>query len=166
MDITKVKQDIVHWMETFVEKPHPALGGWPPCPYARTARLEQDYEVRIGRNPFEDLISLSYGKLEKSVIILAYDPECHDYEQFHAEVDYANHHYLLPKDLIALEDHPSDPELVNGVCMNIGTYALVLVQCASELDQKAKAMAQHGFYDTWPDQYLNKLFEHRQDPRK
>ena len=28
-----------------------------------------------------------------------------------------------------------------------------------------KHMAQKGFYDTWPKDYLHQLFAHRQDPR-
>jgi hypothetical protein len=64
-----------------------------------------------------------------------------------------------------LEDHPADPEIVNGVSMNQGTYALVLVQSLTDLNQKAQQMARQGFYATWPEDYLQSLFAHRQDPR-
>lgn len=166
LDLATVKADIEQWIIDFVEVKNPALGGWPPCPYARRARLENDYDVRIGRNPFEDLISISYGTLPKSVVVIAYDPKEHPYEQFHRELSWANENYLLPKDLLALEDHPNDPEIVNGVSMNQGTYALALVQSLSDLDAKAKTMAAKGFYDTWPEEYLQALFQHREDPRK
>jgi hypothetical protein len=55
--------------------------------------------------------------------------------------------------------------MVNGVCMNQGTYALALVQSLSDLDAKAKTMAEKGFYHNWPEEYLVGLFEHRKDPR-
>ena len=165
LDLATVQYEIERWIETFVEVPHPALGGWAPCPYARKARLDRDFEVRLGRNPFEDLIAVSYGTLSKSVLIFVYDPEQHSYEQFHREIEYANTNYLLPKELIALEDHPAAPELVNGVSMNQGTYALALVQNLTDLNQKANAIARKGFYDTWPEDYLQELFQHRQDPR-
>ena len=71
----------------------------------------------------------------------------------------------MPTDLLTLEDHPDDVEMVNGVCMNQGTYALALVQSLSDLDTKAQSMARKGFYDTWPTDYLTALFQHRQDPR-
>ena len=48
LDLATVSRDIERWIETFVEVPHPSLGGWAPCPYARKARLDQDFEVRIG----------------------------------------------------------------------------------------------------------------------
>jgi hypothetical protein len=65
-----------------------------------------------------------------------------------------------------LEDHPADQEIVNGICMNQGTYALALVQSLSDLNIKAQLMATKGFYDSWPEDYLTALFQHREDPRK
>jgi hypothetical protein len=101
----------------------------------------------------------------KSVLILAYDPNEFFYAQFSSDIRAANQEVLLARDLLALEDHPGDPEVVNGVSMNQGTYALALVQSLSDLNQKARAMASRGFYDTWPPEYLEMLFQHRQDPR-
>jgi hypothetical protein len=72
---------------------------------------------------------------------------------------------LIPRDLIAMEDHPGDPEIVNGVSMNQGTYALALIQGLSDLNTKARQMAARGFYHDWPEEYLQDLFQHRQDPR-
>jgi hypothetical protein len=165
LNLETVTHDIERWMATFVEIPHPALGGWAPCPYARRARLDRDFEIRIGRNPFEDLIAVSYSTLPCSVVIFAYDPEFHPYNEFHAQIEFANTNHLVPQDMIALEDHPADAEIVNGVAMNQGTYALALVQNLTDLNSKAQQMAQKGFYDTWPEDYLHALFRHRQDPR-
>jgi hypothetical protein len=165
LNLETVTHDIERWMANFLEVPHPALGGWTPCPYARRARLDRDFEVRLGRNPFEDLIAVSYGTLPCSVVIFAYDPKFHPYEQFHAEIEFANTNHLVSKDMIALEDHPADAEIVNGVSMNQGTYALALIQTLSDLNSKAHTMAQKSFYNTWPEDYLQSLFAHRQDPR-
>jgi hypothetical protein len=49
--------------------------------------------------------------------------------------------------------------------MNQGTYALALVQSLSDLNDRAKQLASKGFYDTWPEEYLQPLFKHRKDPR-
>jgi hypothetical protein len=84
---------------------------------------------------------------------------------FSANLKNANEEFLLRNDLIALEDHPADAEIVNGVCMNQGTYALALVQSVSDLNAKAKTMAEKGFYHNWPEEYLQGLFQHRKDPR-
>ncbi len=167
LDLHTVRYNIERWIETFVEVPHPALGGWPPCPYARNARLNREYEVRVGTSPLLDLIMVATAGLgDKKVIVLAYDPVHWTYDQFHHDLEYANTEFLLDKDIIVLEDHPADPEIVNGVNMNQGTYALALVQSLSDLDAKAQLMARQGFYDTWPEDYLQTLFNHRKDPRQ
>jgi hypothetical protein len=166
LNLETVKYQIERWIETFVEVPHPALGGWAPCPYARKARLEQDYEVRLGTDPYIDLLEISKtGLTGKSVVVLAYDPAYWEYQHFSASIQAANIVHLLDNNILALEDHPADPEIVNGVAMNQGTYALALVQSLSDLDNKAKLIAANGFSYTWPDDYLQTLFQHRADPR-
>jgi hypothetical protein len=166
MNLDQVKQDIEQWIVNFVEVPHPALGGFPPCPYARSARLKNSYDVFIGSDPYYDLKNRArHGLGNKEVVVYVYDPTEWPHDLFAASLDHANKDFLLAADLLALEDHPSDVEIVNGVCMNQGTYALALVQSLSDLDTKAKIMARKGFYDTWPEDYLVSLFQHRKDPR-
>jgi hypothetical protein len=166
LDLATVKHDIEQWIVNFVEVKNPALGNWPPCPYARKARLENDYIIRIGVNPYFDLLNVSKDGLGgKSVLILVYDPKEFTYTQFSSDLQAANEEVLLRNDLLALEDHPDDLELVNSVIMNHGKYALALVQSLSDLNAKAKIMAAKGFYDSWPEDYLEMLFQHREDPR-
>lgn len=167
LDLNQVQQDIERWIVDFVEVKNPALGGWPPCPYARKARLERDFTVRVGVNPYFDLLNIARDGLGgKSVVVIAYDPKEFFYSQFNSDIRAANEEALLRNDLLALEDHPDDAEIVNGVSMNQGTYALALVQSLSDLNVKAKIMAAKGFYDSWPEEYLQALFEHREDPRQ
>lgn len=167
LNLETVKQDIEQWIVNFVEVKNPALGNWPPCPYARKARLENDYDVRVGRDPYYDLVDIAiHGLGGKSVVVVAYDPAEFNYNDFSYKLKLVNETWLLRNDILALEDHPGDPEIVNGVSMNQGTYALALVQSLSDLNEKAKIMAAKGFYDSWPKDYLQALFQHREDPRK
>lgn len=167
MDLKQIKQDILSWSENFLEIPHAALGNWSPCPYARRARLNHQVDIRLGTDPYHDLKELAaQGLGSAQVVIFAYDPKTQLREQFADQLERANRDFLLAGDLIVLEDHPEDPEIVNGVCMNQGTYALAMCQSLSDLDIKARMMATKGFYHTWPEQYLQDLFQHRQDPRK
>jgi len=166
MDIDQVKQDIEKWITDFVEVPHPALGGFPPCPYARSARLKQSYDIFIGSDPYFDLKNRArYGMGNREVVVYAYDPVEWPRDLFASSLDQANRDFLLAADILALEDHPDDQEIVNGICMNQGTYALALVQGLTDLDTKAQSMASKGFYDSWPEPYLVDLFQHRKDPR-
>jgi len=166
MDLDTVKQDIENWIVNFVEVPHPALVGWAPCPYARSARMKKSYDVHVGVDPYFDLKNRArWGMGNKEVIIYAYDPVEWPYELFSDSLKNANREHLLHNNILALEDHPADVEMVNGVCMNQGKYALALVQSLSDLNTKAKLMAEKGFYHNWPEEYLQGLFEHREDPR-
>jgi hypothetical protein len=166
MNLEQVKQDILSWSENFLEQPHPALGNWSPCPYARRARLNNQVDIRIGTDPYHDLETLcSTGLGSSQVVIYAYDPTEWTRDIFAPRLKAANQDFLLAADLIVLEDHPADPEIVNGVIMNQGTYAMAMCQSLSDLDVKARMMSAKGFYHTWPEQYLETLFQHRQDPR-
>ena len=166
MDIETVTQDILTWSETFVEVPHPSLGGWPPCPFARQARLNRTIQVLVGADPYFDLKNRSrWGMGAYEVVVYAYDPEEWPYSRFHTAIQDANTEFLLNRDILALEDHPDSVEDVNGAIMNQGKYALVLVQSLSKLNTAAKQMGSKGFYHAWPEEYLTGLFENRVDPR-
>ena len=166
LKLQDVKDNIEQWIMNFVEVPHADLGGWAPCPYARKARIDQDFDVRLGLAPIHDLMQISRKGLDgKSVIIFAYDPEDIPYDELSHAVDICNREFLVPNNLLALEDHPDDAEVVNGVVMNNGTYALALIQNLTDLNDKAQLVAKKGFYATWPEEYLTPLFKHRQDPR-
>ena len=167
LNLKTVTQDIERWIVDFVEVKNPALGNWPPCPYARKARLDRDFDVRIGLAPIHDLVQVSKKGLGgKSGVLFAYEPKEVSYRELSYAIDLCNKEFLLPNNLLSLEDHPDDPEIVNGVSMNQGTYALALVQGLSDLNEKARLVANKGFYDAWPEEYLTALFQHREDPRK
>ena len=166
MELEQVKHDIELWIENFVEVPHPALGGWPPCPFARQARMKRTFEVYLGSDPYFDLKNRArWGMGNQEVIIYAYDPVEWPHSLFSSSIESANTEHLLRNNILALEDHPADVENVNGVIMNQGQYALALVQCLSDLNTKAQQIASKGFYHNWPEEYLQGLFQHRQDPR-
>ena len=166
MELEQVQADIESWIENFVEVPHPALGGFPPCPFARQARMKRTFEVYLGSDPYYDLKNRArWGMGDREVIIYAYDPAEWSHELFSSSIESANTEHLLRADILALEDHPADVENVNGVIMNQGKYALALVQCLSDLNVKARQMASKGFYHGWPEEYLQGLLHHRQDPR-
>jgi hypothetical protein len=163
MDFDQARQDIMAWITGFVEQPHPALAGWPPCPYARRARTDDLLDIRPGTEPYWDLMHVELGRLD--VLVFVYDPSSFAATEFEHLVHGANQGFLFARDLIALPDHPDAPEIVNGVSMNQGRWAMVFVQALSKLDSHARTLADRGFYRGWPEDYLAALFQGRQDPR-
>jgi hypothetical protein len=165
MDIEQAQQDILKWIIEFVEVPQAALAGWPPCPFARTARLKNLLDIRSGgADPYIDMRSVTDME-GYDVICLVYDPQEFDATEFNDLVTGANSAFLAGRGLIALADHPDDREEVNGVVMNQGQYALVFVQDLAKLNSHARQLAQRGFYHNWPEAYLETLFQGREDPR-
>lgn len=166
MDTVQARIDVVNWITGFVEKPNPLLNGWAPCPYARSARVQSKISLDIGVAPWLDLRQISWhGMRDWDVIVKIYDPQQWPLDRFRSEWQSAQTEFLASKSLLCLEDHPADPEYVNGVLMNQGTWALLLVQDHSKLESAAKQLAGQGYYHDWPEEYLQSLFHGRQDPR-
>ena len=164
MNFEQAQLDILAWITGFVERPHPALLGWAPCPYARRARLEGKFEIRPGHiDPYTDLQHINIGELD--VVALVYDPTEFEPEQFNQQITAVNQGFLRARDLLALADHPDSPEVVQGVAMNQGTWAIAFVQPLAKLNAHARMVAEKGYYKDWPEDYLQILFEGREDPR-
>jgi hypothetical protein len=156
--------EVLNWITSFVEQPHPALAGWPPCPYARRARLSGEIELRPGLvDPYTDLAHIDLGNHD--VVILIYDPKDITAEEFHDQIRGVNSGFLVPRGLFALADHPDHAEIVRGVRMNQGAWALAFVQNKTKLEHHARELASKGYYSGWDDGYLTELFDQREDPR-
>lgn len=164
MDFVQARIDIINWVTGFVEQPHPALNGWPPCPHARRARLDGQFDIREGRiDPYTDLLSADMGDF--LVVAYVYDPAAITANAFNQQIEAVNRGFLIPRDIIALADHPHAPEDVLGVRMNQGDYALAFMQPLSKLNAFARQIAAKGYYKDWPEDYLGDLFQFREDPR-
>lgn len=164
MNIDQVRDNITQWVVDFVEKPNPLLNGWAPCPYARRARVENKFDIRLGQiNPISDC---AFQHMDShDVIAYAYDGARFSAEEFNEMVDNLNVWHLKPRGMFALADHPGDVETVNGVVMNQGTYAICFLQNLDKLNSHARMLAEKGFYNNWPEEYLSVLFTGREDPR-
>lgn len=55
MDFEKAKQDILNWVENFVEQSNPSLNDWSPCPFARRSRLENKLQICKGSELLQDV---------------------------------------------------------------------------------------------------------------
>ena len=125
LDQSTVESALLKWMEEFVEVPHPSLGGWPPCPFARQARLSKNIDIRQGQDPYNDCVSLLDYDWFKEVVIFWYDYIAPDL--FLDSINRANS-VLLEKDIVALDDHPETEEIIAGVKMNFGLCPIIVLQ--------------------------------------
>jgi len=103
---------------------------------------------------------------EREVVVLVYDPRVVSADRLENCALMVQVNYLDNKNMLALTDHPDSPEIINGVTMNQGQYALIFVQDKTKLNTAAQQLAHKGYYQDWPEDYLQGLFAHRQDPRQ
>lgn len=160
------KDDIVEklnkWMTDFVEVPHPALGNWPPCPFARQARLNNTIDIQ-----FSELTSLTHNVkeslnslIEKEVVVICWDHTNISPELIQELVNGLNKD-LMPKDYVILEDHPDAPEYVNGVRMNFGYCGLFVIQKLSKLNTASGQLKSKGYYHHWDKKALDEVVNWR-----
>ena len=158
MDQLKIKEKLNQWMVEFVEVNNSALNNWPPCPYAKAARLGNAIDIVFA--DIADLVKVvtaSRTQLEqKDVVVVCFDhnqigPE--SLQEFVAGMNQT----LMPADYVILEDHPDAPEYVNGVRMNFGLCGLLVIQKLSKLNNAADKLRSQGYYDSWDQKALDEV---------
>lgn len=160
MDKLQIQQDLEHWLVNFVEKPNPLLNNWPPCPYARQARLSQQI-LTVFDSPLE--IAKYISRLNThNVVILCFDHTKFSTSQIELFTRHVNS-ILIWQDCVVLEDHPDSVELVNGVKMNFGKCGLMILQRLSKLNTAADQLREKGYYTTWSKENLDEVVNWRYD---
>ena len=149
-----VEQELLKWMQEFVEAPHPSLGNWPPCPYARQARLSNNILIKPGADPYYDSMSLLTYDWSKEAVVFWYNQI--DPTIFVAQVELANKS-LLDKNIVVLEDHPDTEEVVSNIKMNFGFCPIIVGQQLNKLNTAADQLRSKGYYDTWSQSDLDKI---------
>ena len=151
MDENTVKQKLEQWLIDFVEKPNPLLNNWPPCPYARQARVDNKIHI-VSDSPL--CIAEYVSFLENFDVVIL----CFDHKEFSAsQVELFTKHInsiLMLKDYVVLEDHPESEEFINGVKMNFGACGLIILQRLSKLNTAADQLQKKGYYNTWSKENL------------
>jgi hypothetical protein len=158
MDENVIKQKLEQWLVDVVEKPNPLLNNWPPCPYARQARLDNKIHI-----VFDSPLSISeyVSFLDNHDVVVL----CFDHKEFSAgQVERFTKHInsiLMLKDCVVLEDHPNSEELIHGVKMNFGECGLMVLQHLSKLNTAADQLEKKGYYDTWSKENLDDVVNWR-----
>jgi len=156
MNFEEAKQSVLNWVENFVEKTNPKLNGWPPCPFARQARMAGRLNIIEGTDFDKDSKEIVDTWDDKyDVVACVYDIDKFTPEDLSEKVMTLNKTYSLPKDILVLEDHPDDPEVVNDVVMNQGIYILVLFQRFSKVNDASAELKEKGYYDSWTKEYYD-----------
>jgi hypothetical protein len=158
MDFAQAQLDILNWIENFVEQSNPNLNNWSPCPFARRSRLENKLSILEGNYIFKDVDNLVLSWDDSyDVVVFVYNKDRYTVDELANYVEQLNKTYTISKDILILEDHPDDPEIVNAVKMNQGQYILVLCQRFSKVNLASADLKEQGYYDSWSTQYYDRV---------
>lgn len=159
MNTQDIEQKLTDWMVNFVEKPHPGLGQWAPCPYARQARITNKIEiVHSNHNRLIDTVEQQLPKLEhKEVVVICFDHTKISAQELEKLIKVYNQQVLMARNYVILEDHPDAVELVNGVHMNFGHCGLLVIQKLDKLTTASEQLKTKGYYNTWNQSELDQV---------
>ena len=159
-----IKEKLLTWITEFVETPNPLLGQWAPCPYARSARLNNKIEIRFShaKDLLFDVVNNIDLLKDKDVIIFCFDHTKIVPESLAIIVAGMNQ-ALMKVNVVALEDHPDIKESINGVDMNFGLCGLLLVQNLDKLNTASRQLKEKGYYRTWSLDNLDDVVNWRND---
>lgn len=150
-----MEEQIIKWMQEFVEQPNPKLGDWAPCPYARAARINGKIKIIQGEEPLRDISDIDWSQ-PYEVYVFWYPTYQYSGTEFETIAKNLNEE-LMSKNIVVLEDHPDLPEYVNGVHMNFGKSLLLVVQKLDELNEAADKLRKQGYYDHWGQSELDQV---------
>lgn len=162
MDHELITKQLTKWIIDFVEKPNPLLNNWPPCPYARQARINNKLEII--ESHFGNLVNDVNTNLnlldDKDVVVVWFDHNAVDPVTLSSLVK-AYNNILMPKNYVILEDHPDSLEFVNGLNMNFGLCGLLIVSKLSVLNTASDQLRSKGYYDHWDQKSLSDVVNWR-----
>jgi len=163
MNIDILKKDIEAWVNDWVSQFNTKLNQI-PCPFAKQAMLADKIEYAWCESADHlriTLYALMEEGLPKEVVVIGLDPGTITARSLADVVDLANQKWLMPSGLVALEDHPDDPEIIAGERMNQGTWALVLIQASEKLETASRMLAKQGYYDSWSQENIDDVVSWR-----
>jgi hypothetical protein len=150
------REEVIQWVKEFVEVPHPMFADYPPCPYAKQARLDGkvDFVELTDAEPDSNIwCNIDHFDFDnKDVLVMIADAKRwtpHYTQKLAAQLNgtYAQ------KDLLIMEDHPKLVEKVKDVKLNQGRYTLLLVQRRTKLKKFADILKKSDYYRNWSKGY-------------
>lgn len=158
MNKDQIQLQLNQWLVDFVEKPNPLLNNWPPCPYARQARVNGKVHI-VFDSPLEIANYVSF--LENYDVVVL----CFNHLEFTAtQIELFTKHInsiLMSKDYVVLEDHPDAEECINGVKMNFGECGLMVLQKLSKLNSAGDQLQDKDYYHAWSKENLDEVVNWR-----
>lgn len=165
LELIELQKDVEDWVYDFVSVYNQQLEAI-PCPFAKQAVANDRIIWKIATTEYElEKICTDYTDhelwLHREVLVVGINPEHMSFTVLEDKIDELNKEVLRPAGLIGLEDHPYKKEVVSGVQMNHGKWALVLIQSEDKLSKASKILEKQGYYDKWTREQLDEVVNWR-----
>ena len=151
MEFEKFQNDVSDWILNWVSQHNEKLKKI-PCPFARNALMSKkiDWATAPDLKSLESLLRLlAMNGLHNEVLIVGMHRNSITSAQLSSLIKDINKTELMPKNIVALEDHPDDHEVINGEKMNQGEWVLILIQELDKINQASKILEKQGYYADW-----------------
>jgi len=149
---------IKQWIDEFVSVHNSTLGNI-PCPYAKNALIKYVETDNIAQS----LADTKNNWTDDVEVVCLYTPTDNYSPWMLTKLVQIFNMEAMHENLVALEDHPLNEEIINGVKMNFGLCSLVLVQRLSKLNNASNVLKEKGYYKNWSKENLDDVVNWRFD---
>jgi len=170
-----IVEEIMQWSADALEKPSPHFNNLPPCPYARSAWLDNKVSILFKYEPSYQVLYSCISRFDDVfdlAIIIDTNPD-EDSDAFHEYLDQLNdviaNGMFIDKDIWLMGFHPADEpsDFVEEVVFDrdIDTaYSMIFVQRLSKLQESADKLDKKGYYDSYDGEYhASEIYEKRNE---
>lgn len=158
-----VVETMLNYMMDVLEKPHPAFGNLPICPFAQRFRLRNSIQFQVHPFQFEDLNSSS-NLLEviqtfkqqqqyEVLFVIHPEPKAMDLDALDRFIN-ALCQQLQPLELIAYGGHPEDDFNISNVYTRREPFINFTVQTPDKLKWGSDILQKTAYYQHWTAENL------------
>jgi hypothetical protein len=148
--ITEYEEYLKTWIFGFLSTAQPILNGFPPCPYARKALLDNKIKFVRSEDYTQDVINETTNWTDEFDVVVFVCPDTVSKEQFVTDVEYINS-VIMPTGFVVLEDHIDIPEPLGEVDFRNGKYNLILAQRIDKINDASLKLKEKGYYKNWSE---------------
>jgi len=154
-----IVEEIKRWITDVLSVPSKHFNGIPPCPYAKLAWLNNKVKVDFGGRKKIDQYIYDWP-YETDVVIVVIDQPW-DFDDIEAWCDESNKQ-LVGDDLVLIPFVPGseidtgqpEEEQTNWEPVVEEEYAMVFIQCLSELEKASAHLMSKGYYKNCSSQFM------------
>ena len=169
----KIKEDVRLWSKHYLEIPNKHLGGYPACPFAKMAWLQDKVQIEIKPKflPYKKELNDHIYTLDFAVkeILIFCDPfYSYTPNQFHQITEEYNDKYNKIN-MYFMSFHPHNPATTEDQAFLVEPeghapaitsdlkYSMMLVQKFSQLQEASDKLHKQGYYKKWPREYYEDI---------